>query len=198
MVPLASMKATSDARSWLRYRVLRLRQIGDGEQVVRLEIGNDDGGTVFQDLLGLGGNVAVGRDDVLDEVVFLAEKLTALVVVLNGEARPLQTVVGEYGVDERERNRLLIFLAEIVDGDLDRGRFRLGGRRVIGRASAEADQHEKRRERRKSRAAPARRNGKLQGVHMSKMGYREPSKLGTSLTNWLAGASVAASMAARG
>ena len=89
-------------------RVLRLRQIGDGEQVVRLEIGNDDGGAVFQDLLGLGGNVAVGRDDVLDEVVFLAEELTALVVILDGEPRPLQTVVGEYGVDERERNRLLI------------------------------------------------------------------------------------------
>ena len=44
---------------------LRLGQIGDGEQVVRLEIGNDNGGAVFQDLLGLGGNVAVGRDDQL-------------------------------------------------------------------------------------------------------------------------------------
>ena len=36
--------------------VLRLRQISDGEQVVHLEIGNDNGGAVFQDLLGLGGN----------------------------------------------------------------------------------------------------------------------------------------------
>jgi hypothetical protein len=57
-------------------RVLRLGQIGDGEQVVRLEGGNDDEGAVFQDLFGLGGNVAVDRDDVLDEVVFLAEELT--------------------------------------------------------------------------------------------------------------------------
>ena len=67
----------------------------------------------------------------------------------------MQTVVGEYGIDERWRNRLLVFLAEIVDGDLDRGRFCLGGRRLIGSAGAEAHQHKKRRESRKRSAAPA-------------------------------------------
>ncbi len=110
------------------------------------------------------------------------------------------------GIDERERDGLLVFLSEIMDDDLDRGRLALCSWRLVGSASAEADQHEEeRRDGRKRRVAPAigwsgrnpicgsgeRRNGKLQGVHMSKMGYGEPSKLGTSLTNWLAGAPVA-------
>ena len=70
---------------------LRLGKVGDGEQVLGLEIGDDDGGAVLQDLLGLGDDVAVGREDVFDEIVLLAEKLAALVVVLRWRGARLAT-----------------------------------------------------------------------------------------------------------
>ena len=103
-------------------RVLRLGKIGNGEKVLGLEIGDDDGGAVLQDLLGLGDDIAVGGQDILDEIVFLTEELAALVVVLDGEPRALDAVVGQNGIDEGERHRLVIGLAEIMDGDLDRRR----------------------------------------------------------------------------
>ena len=110
----------------------------------------------------------------------------------------MQTVVGKYGIDERERNRLLIFLAESVDGDLDRVSSAARAPKPISTSSAARAASVAQRQPVAGRVAIQRRNGKIQEVHMSKMGYTEPSKLGTSLTNWLAGASVAASMAARG
>ena len=165
--------------------VFRLGKVGHGEQVLRLEIGDDDGGAVLQYLLGLGGDVAVGGQDVLDEIVFLAEELAALVVVLDGDARAGDAVVGDDGIDQRERHRLVIGLAEIMDDDLDHRRRPRRGRRgwlgVVGSARAIGDQREEGSERdddRREAAAPhgnqalgkdRGRNRNLQLGHLSKM-----------------------------
>jgi len=98
---------------------LGLRQIGDRQQVVSLQIGDDDGGTVRHDLLGLGDHVAILGQDVLDQLIVLAEKGAALIVVLDGEPRALQPIAGEHLVDERQGDRLVIDLAEIIDPDVD-------------------------------------------------------------------------------
>ena len=127
-------------------RVLGLGQIGDGEQVLGFEIGDDDRGALAQDLLGLGDHVAIGREDVLDELVILAEKGAALVVVGDGEAGALHAVVGQDRIDQRQRRRLVIGLAEIVDRDVDRrrrarnGRCRRVGRLLLLGNRAEAEQ----------------------------------------------------------
>jgi hypothetical protein len=133
-----------------------------------LEISDDDGGTVLQDVLRLGDDVAFGGKDVLDKLVVLAEKLAALVVVLDGEPRALNAVVGENGIDERERHRLVVVsLAEIVDGDLggrrSRRRLRLiRGARAMGYQRDEGDDDDR----------PERTDGNLQRGHMSKTDAR--------------------------
>jgi len=149
-------------------RVLRLRKIGDGEQVLGLEIGNNDDGTVLQNLLRLGDDVSFGRNDVLDELVMLAEKLAALVVVFDGEPRALNAVVGENGIDEGERHRLVVVsLAEIVDGDIDGGRSRrrlglIRGARAMGCQRDEGEEDDR----------AERTDGNLQRGHMSKTDAR--------------------------
>ena len=83
---------------------------------------------------------------VFDELVFLAEKGAALVVVGDGEARTLHAVVGQDRIDQRQRRRLVIGLAEIVDLDVHRrrrsrhGRCRGVGRLLLLGNRAEAEQ----------------------------------------------------------
>jgi hypothetical protein len=111
-------------------RILGLGQIGNAEQVLQLEIGDDDGVTLGQDLLGLGDDIAILRHDVLGQLVILAKKGAAAIVVLDGKARALKAVVGEHLVGERQGHRFVIGLAEIMDLDIDRRRraFDRGGR----------------------------------------------------------------------
>ena len=59
-------------------RVLGLGQIGDGEQVLGLEIGDDEGIALGEDLLGLGHHVGVRRHDRLDELEGVADEAAGL------------------------------------------------------------------------------------------------------------------------
>src|SRR5581483_6196496 len=125
--------------------------------------GDDDGRPALEGFLGLGHNIAVGREDVLDERVVLTEELAALVVVLDGKACALNAVVGENGIDEREGRRLVIGLAEIVDGDV-------GGRRGGGRGlGVFARSMGYRRNERQGCEGPNWRTLNLQRVHLSKV-----------------------------
>ena len=130
--------------------VLGLGQIGDAEQILSLEIGDDDGVALGQDLLGLGDDVAILRHDVLDQLVVLAEEGAAPIVVLDGETRALDAVVGEHLVDERQGHRLVIGFAEIMDFDIDRGR------RALGRGGWASPQAAAHRQRRRCRGEEAR------------------------------------------
>ena len=107
---------------------LGLGKVGDGEQVLGFEIGDDDRRTLAQDLLGLSDDVAVGREEVFDELIFLTEKGAALVVVGDGEAGALHAVVGQDWIDQRQRRRLVIGLGEIVDLAVHRRRRSQNGR----------------------------------------------------------------------
>ena len=120
--------------------VLRLGKIGDGKQVVRLQVGDDRCRGRPQNLLGLGDDIAVDRNDILDELIVLIDEAAASVVVGDAEARALEPVVGQDAVDERKRNGLLVFLGEIVDGDLPDWRRILCGRVLFG-AGAEGNEH---------------------------------------------------------
>jgi hypothetical protein len=76
---------------------------------------------------------SAGRE-VFDELIFLAEKGAALVVIGDRKAGALHAVVGEDRIDQRQRRRLVIGLGEVVDLDLHRRRrSRNGRRRSVGR-----------------------------------------------------------------
>ena len=112
------------------HRVLGLGQIGDGEQIGSFEIGDDQRIAVLQNFLRLGDDVAVGRHDRLDELEGIADEIAGLVRFLDGDARALNALVGDDLLGIGERQRLLILLAEIDDGqrDLRRRRGGVGGR----------------------------------------------------------------------
>jgi hypothetical protein len=148
-------------------------------EVLGFEIRDDDGRTALQDVLGLGHDVAVGGKDVLDEIVVLAEKLAALVVVLDGEPRALDAVVGQDGIDQGQRRRLVVSLAEIVDDDVDR-RWRGRRLRFAGGTRAMSDQPDEREKQERANG----RKWNLQRVHMSKMENRT-IQAQTSLTRVL-------------
>ena len=104
---------------------LRLGQIGDGEKIRRLEVGNDERVACRQQLLGLGRDVAVLRHHRLEQLVVLADQAPGAIVLLQRNARALHAGVGDDLVDQRERRRLVVVLAEIDDG---RDEVRLVGR----------------------------------------------------------------------
>ena len=121
-------------------RVGGLGQVGDGDEIVRLEIGDDEGVALGEDLLGLRHHVGVRGDDGFDQLEGEADERARLVGFLDDEARALDAFVGDDLLGIGERQRLLIFLAEIDDGHrrLDRheARRRIGsrGRRRGGRS----------------------------------------------------------------
>ena len=112
------------------HRVLGLGQIGDGKEIGSFEVGDDQRVAVLEDLLRLGDDVAVGRHDGLDELEGIADEIAGLVRFLDGDARALNALVGDDLLGIGERQRLVILLAEIDDGqrDLRRGRGGVGGR----------------------------------------------------------------------
>ena len=114
-------------------RVGGLGQVGHGDEIFRLEIGDDEGVALGEDLLGLRHHVGVRGDDRFDQLEGKADERARLVGFLDDEARALDAFVGDDLLGIRERQRLLIFLAEIDDGHggLDRheARRRIGSRR---------------------------------------------------------------------
>ena len=69
-------------------RVLGLRQIGDGEEIVGLEIGDDEASPSLQHLLGLGHDVAVLGNDGLDQVEGVADEAPAWLASLSISRAP--------------------------------------------------------------------------------------------------------------
>ena len=130
------------------HRVLRFGQVGDGEQILRLEIGNDQSVAIGEDVLGLGDHVAVGGNDRLFHDEVLAEELASGVVGLDRKPRAGNAFVSEYLLEQRERWRFLIGLAEIDDGDLLGGKWRgarpldLGRGRLRGVSGAHQKDHQ--------------------------------------------------------
>ena len=112
-------------------RVLGLGQIGDGKEIGSFEIGDDQRVALLENLFRLGDDVAVGRHDGLDELEGIADEIAGLVRFLDGDARALDALIGDDLLGIGERQRLLILLAEIDDGqrDLRRRRGGVGGRR---------------------------------------------------------------------
>ena len=94
-------------------RVLGLRQIGHGEQIGGLEIGDDEAFAIGEQLLGLGHHVGVVRDDRLDELEGMADEASGLIGLLEHQARALDALIGNRLFGVRERQWLRIVLAEI-------------------------------------------------------------------------------------
>src|SRR5262249_4628328 len=74
-------------------RVLSLRQIGNSDMVFGFEIGDDEGIALGKNLLGLGDNVAVGRNDGLNELEGIGDEPPWLVGLLDDPARALNAFV---------------------------------------------------------------------------------------------------------
>ena len=111
-------------------RIFGLGQIGNGEQILGLEIGDDKGIAFGEDLLGLGHYVGILGHARLDELKGVADEATRLVRLLDDETRALDALVEDRFLRVGERQRFLVFLAEIDDrhGGLD---LRLAGIRVL-------------------------------------------------------------------
>ena len=101
------------------HRVLGLGQIGDGKEIGSFEIGDDQRIALLEELFRLGDDVSVGRNDGLDEIEGIADEIAGLVRFLDGDARALNALVGDDLLGVGERQRLLILLAEIDDGQRD-------------------------------------------------------------------------------
>ena len=123
----------------------RLRQVGDGEEIGRLEVGDDEAVALRQQLLRLVDGVGVRRQQGFQEIVVLAEQPAGAVVLVERDARALDAFVLHLLVDEGKRRRLLIVLGEVDDGRRQRrGIARLGGFRL-------GEEPSRRRQRRGSR-----------------------------------------------
>ena len=149
-------------------------------------------GPSFRISLALATTSPSAGEDIFHQIVFLTEELAALVVVLYGDARTGEAVVGDDLIDKRERHRLVIGLAEIVDDDLDGwrrprsgGRWRLG---VVGRARAIGDQRKQRGEHddcgeragpwgERSHHAKEKQRGRIRTLHL---GLRLHSRIGSA------------------
>ena len=126
-------RARSDVHD---HRVLRLGQVGDGEEIGGLEIGDDKAITLRQHLFRLGDNVAVDGDDRLFELEGVADEIAGLVRLFQHQARALDAFVGNRLLGIRERQRLLILLAEIDDTHIFQRRAAGGGRRGVSRGAS--------------------------------------------------------------
>src|SRR5262249_52447711 len=115
--------------------ILSLRQIGYSDKVFGFEIGDDEGIALSKNLLGLGDNVAVGRNDGLDELEGIADEAPCLVGLLDDQARALNAFVEDRLLGVGERQRLIIALAEVDDGHR---RFRLDPWHWFGRSGRRA------------------------------------------------------------
>ncbi len=97
------------------HRVLGLGEIGDGEEIGGLEIGDDEGVAAFEDLLGLGDDVAILRHDGLVHLEFVADESAGLVRLFQHQPRALNAFVGDRLLGIGQGQRLLVLLAEIDD-----------------------------------------------------------------------------------
>ena len=153
--------------------LLGLRQVGDGDQVRHFEVGDDDGGAIAKDLFCRLRHVAVGGDDRFFEHIVLTDETAALVVLDNGKTRALHPLVGDNLVEQGQRHRLVIGLAQVVDGDLRS--FRRGGRRLFSPRRADNDPDHHRREEKPGKIAGTWQRNTLRAMDLGAI--RSPGRL---------------------
>ena len=108
-----------------------------------------------------------GRDG-LFELEGMADEIAGLVRLFQHQARALDAFVGDWLLGVRERQRLLIFLAEIDEAHVFRGRAAGGLRRGRGRCGLRS------RRRRCRRGGRSRRSGRRPGLPEARLAFRPP------------------------
>ena len=113
-------------------RVFGLGQIGHGQQIVGLEVGDEEAVAGRQRFLGFRHDVLVCGDDDFLKLEAIADEITGLVRLLQHEARALDAFVGDHLLRIGERERLFVFLTEIDDMHRLLGGVRLCSLRLAG------------------------------------------------------------------
>jgi len=83
-------------------RLLGLGQIGNAKQILGFEIGDDDRWALAQNFLRFGDDVAVGRKQVFDQLVVLAEKREPLLLLSVKASRAPCRPLSVRGLSTRE------------------------------------------------------------------------------------------------
>lgn len=105
-------------------RVLGLRHVGKGEEIVFFQIGDDQLLTGEESLPRLGLEVLVKAQDHLGKTIVLIEEPPRPGVFLERNSRALYALVSNNLVEKRKRRRLDVLPAEIQNIHLQRCRLR--------------------------------------------------------------------------